>query len=450
MRVILAMLMVGATALVPFDRPDDAKSHDVAGAHGQEPDLPRRADLGAVIRPPSAAQPARVVRVSDSSSLYISGLRAGDEVLALNGQAFADAVDFDRRIAALRGNEDVRLQVRRAAETSEVRARLAPMDRERLERTEIVYTHISNSRGQRQRAIITRPAGTRQPKPSILFVPWLSCDSVESPNGASPGIDELLQRLATESGWVLLRVDKPGVGDSEGVCADTDLDTEIDGSRAALAWLRSHPWVDESTIVVMGHSFSGAFLPLIAGSTPVAGYIVLNSWVRTWMERLLEFERLQAEASGMSPADVSERQRQLVEFYTLFLEQEKTPRQVIAERPALAAVWNDAPEHQYGRSARFHHQLQRVNAARGWSTVAVPTLAMWSGADLVMHRIDHERLAAMVNRNRPGAAELVVVPRADHGLAVRDADGRAHLPSIVPATIQTFLDRVQAGAGRSR
>ena len=35
---------------------------------------------------------------------------------------------------------------------------------------------------------------------------------------------------------------------------------EIDGSRAALAWLRSHPWVEESTIVVMGHSFSGAFL----------------------------------------------------------------------------------------------------------------------------------------------------------------------------------------------
>jgi dienelactone hydrolase len=284
----------------------------------------------------------------------------------------------------------------------------------------------------------------------MLFVPWLSCDSVESPMGQSPGIDELLYTLARDSGWVMLRVDKPGVGDSEGICAGTDLQTEIDGSRAALAWLRQHPWVDSSTIVLVGHSFSGAFLPIVAGHTPVAGYVVLNSWVRTWMERLLEFERLQAESSGLPPGDVSERQRRLAEFYALFLEQRKTPRQVIAERPELAAVWPDEPEHQYGRSARFHHQLQRINAAGAWSTVTVPTLAMWSDADLTMHRIDHERLVAMINRNRPGLAELIIVPGADHGLSARDAEGRRHLPAIVPTTIRTFLTRVQTGAGRSR
>jgi pimeloyl-ACP methyl ester carboxylesterase len=196
----------------------------------------------------------------------------------------------------------------------------------------------------------------------------------------------------------------------------------------------------------MGHSFSGAFLPLVARGTPVAGYIVLNSWVRTWMERLLEFERLQAEASGAAPEDVSERQRKLTEFYTLFLEQQKTPREVLSARPELQSVWNDAPEHQYGRSARFHHQLQRINAAGAWSTVAVPTLAMWSDADMVMHRIDHERLVALVNRNRPGAAQLVVVPGGDHGLAVRGTDGRPQLPPLVFATIRTFLDRLNAGA----
>ena len=75
---------------------------------------------------------------------------------------------------------------------------------------------------------------------------------------------------------------------------------------------------------------------------------------------------------------------------------------------------------------------------------------MWSDADLVMHRDDHERLASMVNRNRPGAAEFVVVPGADHGLAAPDATGRPHLPALVTPTIQKFLDRVQAGAGSSQ
>jgi alpha-beta hydrolase superfamily lysophospholipase len=441
MRVMLAMLLT--IAAIPNG------VTDVARSESQEDTLPRRADLGAAIRPPSAATPARVIRISEDSPLYIAGLRANDDVVALDGRRFDDAIDFDRRMAALRGGQEIRLGVKRDSGPVEIRARLAPMVRERIKGLETVYTHISNPRGIRQRAIISRPTGSNARKPAILFVPWLSCDSVESPDGASPGIDELLHEVA-QFGWVMLRVDKPGVGDSEGVCADTDLETELDGSRAALAWLRAHPWVDASKIVIMGHSFSGAFLPFVASNTPVAGYIVLNSWVRTWMERLLEFERLQAEASGMAPADVSERQRKLAEFYALFLEQQKTPREVIAERPELASVWNDAPEHQYGRSARFHHQLQRINAARAWSAVSVLTLAMWSDADVVMHRVDHERLVAMVNRNRPGAAELVVVPGADHGLAARGADGRAHLPAMVPGAIQKFLDRVQAGAASSQ
>jgi hypothetical protein len=296
---------------------------------GEPDDLRRRADLGAVIRPPSATAAARVVRIDEASALYAAGLRGGDEVLALGGKPLQDAVDFESRMAALRGGDDVRLLVRRGARELEIAARLAPMVPERLEGVELVYAHITHPRGLRQRAIISRPAGASGKKPAILFVPWLSCDSVESPTGPAPGIDELLHKVAA-SGWVLLRVDKPGVGDSEGVCAETDLDTEIEGSRAALHWLRQHPWVDASRIVVMGHSFSGAFLPIVAESTPVAGYIVINSWVRTWMERLLEFERFQAEASDMPPAEVWERQRKLAEFYVLFLEQQKTPRQVMA------------------------------------------------------------------------------------------------------------------------
>ncbi len=417
----------------------------VAAMAQQHPDqLRRRADLGVALRPPSTEAPARVARIADGSSLHAAGLRVGDEVVALNGEPLRDQIDFERRMAALRGGDRVRLQVRRQAQEAVIEAILAPMIREQLPATEVVYTQVANPRGLQQRAILTRPAGATARRPAILFVPWLSCDSIEAPRGASPGIDQLLGKLASESGWVMLRVDKPGVGDSEGVCAETDLETEIDGSRAALTWLRAHPWVDPSRIVIMGHSFSGAFLPMVAASEPVAGYIVLNGWVRTWMERLLEFERLQAESSGVAAADVSERQRKLTEFYTVFLEQQKMPRQVIAERPELASVWNDGPEHQYGRPARFHHQLQRINAARAWSDVDVPTLVMWGDADLIMHRTDHERLAALVNHNRPGAAELVVIPGANHGLAAPGPDGQPHLPLAVPAAIRQFLDRVNA------
>jgi pimeloyl-ACP methyl ester carboxylesterase len=403
--------------------------------------LPRRADLGAAIGAPERSVPAKVVRVTEGSALHVAGLRAGDEILALDGKRFEDSLDFDRRMAALRGGQRIMLDVSRDGGRRQVAAQLQPLAREQYTGVEVVYTQVTNPRGPRQRAVLTRSRGASGRLPAILFVPWMSCDSIESPN-PSPGIDSLLHRVAAESGWAFLRVDKPGVGDSEGVCADTDLDTEIAGSQAALAFLRAHPWVDSRRIVIMGHSFSGAFLPTVAGADPVAGYIFINSWSRTWMERLIEFERLQLEASGAAPADVSDRMRQFGEFYALFLEQQKTPAQVIAERPRLASIWTDEPTHQYGRPAAFHHQLQAINPARAWSQVSVPTLVMWGDADLVMHRSDHERIVAMVNRNRPGAASLVVVPGADHGVAVRGADGRRTLPEIAPRAILDFLARL--------
>jgi pimeloyl-ACP methyl ester carboxylesterase len=319
-------------------------------------------------------------------------------------------------------------------------ARRSGLPLESFPGVEVVYTAIRNPKGPLQRAILTRPARTSERRPAILFVPWLSCDSVESPKGAEPGIDRLLQRVAAETPFVLLRVDKPGVGDSEGVCAETDLETEIEGSRAALAFLRTHPWVDPSRILVMGQSFSGAFLPLVAGDTPVAGHVVINSWVRSWFERLIEFERLRMERSTkLTPGEISDRMAALVELYTGFLLEKKTPAQVIKEKPALARVWEDEPAHQYGRPAVFFHQLQAINAARAWSSVKVPTLVIWGEADFVMHRIDHERIVALVNANAPGAAKLVTVPGMDHAMRVTGADGKPQLPESVVDAVKAFL-----------
>jgi pimeloyl-ACP methyl ester carboxylesterase len=326
-----------------------------------------------------------------------------------------------------------------AAGQTETLPRKGGLPLEALPGVEVVYTAIRNPKGPLQRAILTRPQRTTSRRPAILFVPWLSCDSIESPKGASPGIDQLLHKVAAETPFVLLRVDKPGVGDSEGDCSKTDLDTEIEGSRAALAFLRGHPWVDPSRILLMGHSFSGAFLPLVAGDTPVAGYVVLNSWVRSWFERLIEFERLRMELAKTAPGDVTERVSALVDLYTGFLIDKKTPAQVIKEKPALASVWEDEPEHQYGRPAVFFHQLQAINAARGWSGVRVPTLAMWGEADIVMHRIDHERIVELVNRNSPGAAKLVTIPGMDHGLRVPGAGGRPELPASAVDAVKAFL-----------
>jgi pimeloyl-ACP methyl ester carboxylesterase len=165
----------------------------------------------------------------------------------------------------------------------------------------------------------------------------------------------------------------------------------------------------------------------------------VNSWVRSWFERLIEFERLRMERAGMDAGEVTQRVAAFIELYTGFLLEGKTPGQVIKDKPSLARVWDDEPAHQYGRPAAFFHQLQALNASRAWSGVRVPTLAIWGEADFVMHRIDHERLVALVNANVPGTARLLTVPDMDHAMLVTGPNGRPQLPESVVDQIKRFL-----------
>jgi hypothetical protein len=72
-------------------------------------------------------------------------------------------------------------------------------------------------------------------------------------------------------GFVTMRVEKSGVGDSQGEpCAWIGYSEEIAGYRAALAGLRSNPAVDPNRIFLLGISLGGCSHPSLrrTGSLP--------------------------------------------------------------------------------------------------------------------------------------------------------------------------------------
>lgn len=293
---------------------------------------------------------------------------------------------------------------------------------------------VRSSSGLTQKLIMTRPLGASGRLPAILFVPWMDCDSLAIPDTKLHGAQIIMRHLVERSGMVVGRSEKPGVGGSEGDCAEIDFATELDGYRAAFARLAADEWVAPGGLIVAAQSFSGGVVPLIAQDRPVRGYFVMSTWVRTWLERLLEFERLRMQAAG-TPLDViAQRMRQYSELYGIYLNEGVTPGEVIARRPALAEVWQGTGTHQYGRAARFFHQLQALNLEDAWSKVAVPALVMWGECDLAMHRVDHERIVSLVNGNAPGKALLHVVANGDHALS---ASGT--VPKGVFDAIDTWL-----------
>src|SRR5919201_52837 len=111
--------------------------------------------------------------------------------------------------------------------------------------------------GLRLRTYASAPPGSGR-LAAIFVVGWLSCDSVAL--GPNPrGVDRLLQDVIRTSGAVVFRVDKPGVGDSEGDCARTDFAAELDSYRRAFAVFRKHPRLDAARVVLLGISHGGGF-----------------------------------------------------------------------------------------------------------------------------------------------------------------------------------------------
>ena len=298
--------------------------------------------------------------------------------------------------------------------------------RERLEGLETVHGLLPNGHGSRLQTILTRPEGTKGRLPAVMLVNWLSCDGIELRDGPLDGMNELSRRIATRSGLVYFRVEKPGLGTSEGrPCADTDFQTELAGYRAGLAALRAHPWVDPERIVLVGMSNGAGILPLVSNGTPVAGYVVVNGWSRTWFEHMMEHLRRDAELRGTSAGEVSSRMGPYAELYAAYLIEKKTPGEIVRARPRLAKAWDDEPARQYGRPAAFFHQLQDLNLAEAWSRVAAPALVIWGEYDWIMGRDDHEQIAALINGNKPGAARLMVVPKMTHDVVVYDSVAKA-------------------------
>ena len=102
------------------------------------------------------------------------------------------------------------------AHTSNAAELPAPRERESIPGTEVVYSDAAVDNGDRVRLIVTRPQGTHAPLPVAFLVGWLSCDSVSWPKGPPFGLAHAWIEIAQNSGYMTVRMEKPGVGDSVG------------------------------------------------------------------------------------------------------------------------------------------------------------------------------------------------------------------------------------------
>jgi acetyl esterase/lipase len=404
--------------------------------------LRRLADWGATLRPPTAGrQGAEVVRAGPGAPIAGLDLRPGDRIVRVNGRAIDRSTDVDDYLLRFRAGDAVVVDtVRQSGVASTWRGTLPPLPIEHLANASITLDSARSSVGDRVRVIVSRPDGARTRTPAIFFVGWLSCDSVEYPYGETDGFGAILRRIAEQSGYATVRVDKPGVGDSEGPpCSQVDFERELAAYRAGFASLTHYAFIDPSRVAVIGLSNGGGFAPMVANGAGVRGYVAAGSWGRSWYEHMIEHERIALMQGDARPADVDRLVKSLVDFYRLFLIENQTPGAIVRAHPEWRALWADGPDGQYGRPAAFYQQLERLNVGTIWQGAAAPVLALRGGADTVMSRADSEAIVDLVDKVRPGTATYREIEGANH-LMMRGRQFADEMIDVVLAWLRPLLD----------
>ena len=279
------------------------------------------------------------------------------------------------------------------------------------------YGVVRMSEGIRLRTILTRPEGATGRLPAVFLAQWVSCGSLDF----AADRQNQLRMIAETPGIILIRVERAGSGDSEGpVCSALDYDTEVRHYREAFDQIARHPWVDSDRIVIYGNSLGATTAPLIAQGKKVAGVAAQGGGAVTYLERMINFDRIYLERSGKyTPAQIHEEMNRRIPFHVEYLVNAKTPEQIERERPDLRGVWQsirggaEAPPH-YGRPYAWHQQAAKRDFLEAWTKIEAPILVIHGEYDQFELRHGHQLIADTVNALRPGTATFIQVPKADH------------------------------------
>jgi pimeloyl-ACP methyl ester carboxylesterase len=120
--------------------------------------------------------------------------------------------------------------------------------------------------------VLAVPEGAAERRPAMLVLHGFGSNK-------GGGAALAAARLMTGLGYVTLRFDMRGCGDSEGERGRVICLEQVDDTKSALAFLMTRPEVDAERIGVMGHSFGAAVAVYAAGIEPrLAACISSGGW----------------------------------------------------------------------------------------------------------------------------------------------------------------------------
>jgi pimeloyl-ACP methyl ester carboxylesterase len=383
---------------------------------GQE--LPRSASFGAMVTDLndssktalklSTASGTLIKKVVPGSSAQNAGLTVNDVLISMDGEKIENTGQFLGILKKHHGGDKVKIGYYRKAKLKETTMTLLSKQMETSADYEIIYSSVISGNNQ-LRTIITKPKGSSN-YPAVLIIGGVGCYSID--NITNPDILSIKMWVdsLTKNGFVTMRIEKPGMGDSKGIpCNECDFHTEKQGFADGLKQLKSLPYVDKEKVFIAGFSMGGIIGPLIAQQDPVKGIIVYGTAGRNWLEYELE-NSFRQQALEDKPADSLDQymRAEYIRLYGLFVEK-KQPAQIISDH-----LQTEPNFFKYPMKIEYFQQVADINIREMWMNTKAKVLAMHGASDFVSSATEHKLIAETVNHYHPGNAIYIEIAKSDH------------------------------------
>jgi uncharacterized protein len=350
--------------------------------------------------------------VIPQSTAEAAGLQKEDVLLKIGEKIIHSTAEAIAIIRESSSNALLEFQIWRQGKRITKRQALKGYPMESHPDIEYVYDEVKAG-DNLLRAILTKPKKSSGKLPAVMFLQGVPCYSLDNPLDTN-GVEAQMMRYFTRQGFVTLRVEKSGMGDSKGLpCNQLDFKTEAEGYRQGLIKLKNLDYIDSDNIFLLGHSMGGVMAPIIAPTHSVRGIIVYGAITANFMEYYSTSRRSVAQALQMNPEEADNYVKLACECAFKLIREKMTPGAIINQ--------NAECEPHVGleslRTIDFWYQLDALNLPAEWKKFEGKVLAVYGKSDFVSTRAEHEQLAQTVNYYHPGNGTFLEIENSDHGFA---------------------------------
>lgn len=414
--------------------------------------LPRKALFGARIsyKDSAAASGCKVGEVARGTSVALK-LKKDDIILKIGDKTFKSTDEFIAEFLKYEPKEEVKLTVLRGNKTLTLKAKAIARPFETDDNAEVIYDEAPY-RGGQLRVIINKPHKEGK-LPAMLFIPGYTCSSIDELSSDHPY--KRIVDAYVDAGYVTLRIEKSGLGDSKNTppCNSCDLKDEVENFEVGLRKIKTLPYVDTSKIIIVGHSMGGIIAPALSAKHQVAGVVVYGTTAKSWFEYQIEMYRVQNALAGMNPIEVEESVvRQYDLNYRYFVKKENLAdmaRDAYVDSVLRADWLYNGNGMIYDRNAEYWRQIQDYPHLENWKNTKAKVLVQFGESDFqAFSRADHQQIVNTVNYFNPGNATLVTYPLTDHYFAQSGTMQQAY-DKYVGGQIQTLFDEYNPEVGAS-